>query len=118
MANISSELLDEPMQRCGSIDDTFVMMIKGNSCDLVYLVQSGGGRTTLKNCDSVLQLCKNNQCQPLLDGKTNANIVFRNGENNETNNLCPRIIFTKELETNKWPRHDWSRRGTPIFVGY
>ena len=96
MANVSSELLDEPIQRCGSIYDTFVMEIEGNSCRLIFLVESGGGSRPLKNCPSVLQWCKNNQCQPLLDGKTKANIVFRNGENYGTNNLCPRIIFTKE----------------------
>ena len=118
IANFSSELLDETMQRCGSIDDTFLMEIKGDSCRLIYLVLGGGGSKTLKNCRSVLQWCENNQCQPLLDGKTNANIVFRNGENKETNNLCPRIIFTKELETIKWPQYDWSRSGTPIFFGY
>ena len=109
VANLTDGLIKQPMQKCGKKVD--IVLLKINSdCKLHYLHSSGGGRRSLDNCDSVIQLCQTpEKCRPLFDGKTKANIIFRI-ESETSNSLCPKLVL--QMDANR----GWTAEGSTIYV--
>ena len=103
MANVDGDILEEPLQKCGSVESmySYLMIHKDpipkryhNAIAKCTVISTSNGYKThgLDDCESVIQLCQNSyDCRPLFDGKTSANIIFQTGI--QTNNLCPKIVL-------------------------
>ena len=110
MANLTDGLIEQPMQKCGRNVDITLLKINSD-CTFHFLHSSGGGRQSLDNCESIIQLCQNlDECRPLFDRKTRANIIFRIEENETSNSLCPKLVL--QMDAN----HGWTAEGSTIFI--
>ena len=116
--------LEEHAQSCGDKDNLAILKIGFND-DLekpqpcIFRLAKSQDQSEdfeLKDCESVIQICENsNECHPLLDGKTKANIVFHVGNIVQKNQNCPKLIL-QMAPYNYIDR--WTVEGSTFYVSH
>ena len=124
MAQLSDGLIEESVMKCGIWEDLFLLKIHDNistkECSIHYYIGyegrvSGGRVGNVEDCKSRIEICKSsNDCRPLFDGNTKANIVFRIGGSETSNDHCPKLI----LQMNANGFNDWKGNGSTFYVSY
>jgi len=119
----TDEFMEGSILKCGNWEDLFLLKIYDNKnnlwenaeCTLHYFQESGGSIVPLEDCVSRIQLCQTSEnCRPLFDGNTKANIIFRVGESETSNDDCPKLI----LQMNANGYFDKTGKGSNIYVSY